>query len=281
MKLKNNFLFTFYLISIIAFSQKNEQKKIKEEYIEKTSNTNHKTRWFNTFNSNGEIISDGDWEYSKDSTTFIKTYTSKVLTEEEKKLDYKYNTNKKIITKTEFFKAKDSVGQFLGFIKNYECFMYDNESRLVKTIYYKSTIDTTDFGLEEMNEDYPAYKNGTKLININHIKYNFRPVISKIFNKKGQLEREVYLLELEGYDYFYDEEGNLNSYSKFQNRGEIKIWDLTYFDFESEIFKKNNLEGEYSIKFIYDQFGNWVEKTTFKEGYFYSKATRKIIYLDI
>ena len=38
MKLKNNFLFTFYLISIIAFSQKNEQKKIKEEYIEKTRN---------------------------------------------------------------------------------------------------------------------------------------------------------------------------------------------------------------------------------------------------
>jgi hypothetical protein len=86
MNFKNNLLLVFYLTSIFSFSQKNEHKKIKEEYIENTSNTGHKTRCFNVFNKNGEIINDGDWEYSKDSTTFIKTYTTKVLTEEERDL---------------------------------------------------------------------------------------------------------------------------------------------------------------------------------------------------
>lgn len=268
------------MMSIITFSQEKSKKTIKEEYIEKTSNTKHKNRWFNTFNKKGEMISDGGWEFSKDSTVFVKKYTRKVLTVKERKLKYNYNKDKKVVTETEFFKKEDKVGQFTGFIKNYNCFIYDDNNRLNKTLYYEATIDTTDSGLEELNEDWEAYRRGIRKLNTNYIDYNLKLISSKKFNKKEQLERETDMLPLEGYDYFYDEDGNLESYSKFHIKygKEIEIWNLRYFDIENEIFENYNLEGEYSVQYKFDEFGNWIEQTTLKNGYFHSKKTRHLVY---
>src|SRR5574343_351122 len=274
-------LFYFSHLSIV-FSQEVSKKNIKEAYTESIDSKNHKDFYFKEYNQKGEEITYGNW--IKDSLSkkpFKKTKSYKIETEKEYK--YVFDKNNNIISKTSFYKESKYIKHFAGQIKSHEILLYNYKNNLFKSTSYNAIIDTTDSGREFFNEDPKAYLVGIKNIGVEYLSYDLKMSSIKKYNEEGQLILYIDLYDNSGIEYFYNNQGVLESYTEYNLKNEeISLWGYYQREWEDKIIQDKNIVGEYSIQYKYDEYGNWIEKTTYNDKYinskFYKKEIRNIVY---
>lgn len=283
--MKNIISLLFFLTITFCYSQNNAKKIIKEVYVERTDLTdNDKHTEFIEFNITGEPIAEGEWSFDTAKKTYQKKDVYKIETEKEKEYKYEYDKNKNIISKTRYVKEGKYMS-FVGYVKSYEVLLYNYKNKLHKSIIYCAKIDTLDAGREQFNQDPEGYMSGAKNIGVEYLKYDLKKTYIEQFNEKGQTVSLVSLFSLEGAEYdSYDDFGNVNSYTKYKLRHNERNSNMDFIswysgaDLESEMFSAENREGEYTVNYKYDAFGNWIEKLTFIDKKEFEKKVRHIVY---
>lgn len=275
--MKNLFILILNVIFLFnGYSQKKEKKKIKEEYIESISLSGNQKNHFTEYNISGEPIKKGKWKFNDTiKKEIIKTDVYKVLTEKEKNYTYAYDKNNNIISKTLFYTKEDNVDQFENYIKSYEILIYDYKNRLYKSELFRASIDTTDSGIEELNDYYIDYTIGEKKLSQEFIRYNFKKESIIKYNKNNQIELKIefdfYAFDnYERYDYFYDTLGNIESYTI-----QKLISDETSTNSGANII---DWQSEYSVTYKFDEFNNWIERITYEDTELFLKEKRQLKY---
>lgn len=281
--MKKLLIIIFLFQSFFSVAQKKEIKKIKEEFIVQLNKNQSADSIYKEYNSNGEILSEGNWIFKNNA--YKKTNIKKVLSDTELNIQIIKDKEGNIISKTEYFTDKDYQRDLQGLILRYEIMLY-NQKNLFKKYVYHSQVDTTDAGREELNYirtsgDEIAYKKGYKKLNKKFIKYYLKKTSEEEYDENNKLFHYLDLFDRKAYEYIYDDNGNQIGYYLYEEKPRHDNYFLSWFEnnFEDTIFNKENLKDEYSIKYKHDEFGNWIIQNVYsKNGKLFEKTERHLVY---
>ncbi|MDI9308812.1 MAG: hypothetical protein QM535_01255 [Limnohabitans sp.] len=282
--MKKLLIIIFLFQSFFPVAQRKEIKKIKEEFIVQLNKNQAADSIYKEYNSNGEILSEGNWIFKNNA--YKKTNIKKVLSDTELNIQIIKDKEGNIISKTEYFTDKDYQRNLQGLILRYEIMLY-NQKNLFKKYVYHSQVDTTDAGREELNYirtsgDEIAYKKGYKKLNKKFIKYYLKKTSEEEYDENNKLFHYLDLFDRKAYEYIYDDHGNQIGYYLYEEKPRRDNYFLSWFEnnFEDTIFDKENLKDEYSIKYQYDEFGNWIIQNVYsKSGELFEKTEKHLVYI--
>lgn len=202
-----------------------------------------------SFNKQGIITEEGNWEWKKSNEKYIRVKTSSGRYHYPKpktKADSIYNNNNKIVEYTERY-TEGAYPNQIHLRKEYE---YDTNNSLIKITEYFSQIDTTDLGFEQLNyegivdPEYTLYELNKEYVNF----YNNQGWINKLYDNYPGYHPEIHF-----YDYY--DNNKLKTYKKYSlyHREEPKDENIV-------ITPNHRMEEFKQYSYIYDYRDNWVYK---------------------